>query len=182
MARLGEIARPQTSCPASVPAPQDIIAVKAAALLPETGRALIAAAPSEMLGAGEPIAAGFEMRMMPCGLYAACIRLPEGFVRMVSVKMRGWRVPAGRLILPGDPEFGCQWSAEPGIAGCVSRPRVYLAGGGDSLLLRALGSDTEEDEPEWVRGWNVPDAVDGSEFVFPSALYPRLVAEIAEKL
>lgn len=188
MARLGEIARPQTSLTdrsalSAVPWPEDIIGLKVASLLGEIGSELIREAPAEVLG-GAPVKSGGEMtmRMMPCGLYGAEVRLPEGFLRLMSVKMAGWRRGVHTLVLPASEEWTRQWSEERGIAGCPERPQAYLDRDADGMLLRLLCSDSEEDSLECLSGWCVPLLDEEGEFDFPEALYAELVGAIAAKL
>ncbi len=172
MKRLGELAGSLSSFPvASVPGPEDIIALKVESLLPEIGGKLLREASMEMLGAGVPIAAEVSAMLMPCGLYAAEVRLPDDFVRLTSVSLIGWQRSISRVIVPGDPGWECQWSAEPGIAGSPGRPRGYLDGG----LLRLIGTEGEV-EVEHIYGWRLPK---GLEFEFPELLYSELVKGIA---
>lgn len=186
MARLGEIARPQGQSQSQtelsdVPWPEDIIGVKVRSLLPEVGAGLIKEAPCVAPGcpvgglSGCPVA----MKEMPCGLYGAEVRMPEGFLRLVSVKMSGWRGSVYSLIRPEMSDWNRQWSPHPGIAGCAEWPRAYLDSDGEGLLLRLVGSLTSEESLEWLQIWTVPEVDDLGEFDFPEALYPELVGSIA---
>lgn len=179
MARLGEIALPQPLFDSSeIPSSADIVSLKVESLLPEAGRRLILGAPSEMLGLRGSVDTEKFMRMMPCGMYAAEILLPDGFLRLVSVRMGEWERNASSLILPDTSQWECQWSGEPGIAGCPERPKVYL----DCDILRAIGSVSESDTLMHLRFWSVPKADDAGNFLFPTSLYPALVGEIAASL
>ena len=179
MARLGEIARPRPSGELPViPAPADIICLKLESLLPEAGGNLINEASPELLGYGCRIDTDMSMRLMPCGMYAAEIPLPDDFLRLVSVKMKEWERNAIRPVMPGSAQWDCQWSAEPGIAGCPGRPRSYL----DGNILRAIGSTKETDTLMYLRCWSIPNADDEGKFRFPTVLYPALVSEIAARL
>ena len=189
MARLGEIARPQglaqsQSCSGDVPWPEDIIGLKARSLLPEVGAGLIREAPSgsdwtDPSDWSDP-AAG--MRELPCGLYAAEVRLPAGFLRLVSVKMSGWRGGVYSLPRPEMSDWNRQWSPHPAIAGCPEWPRAYLDSDSNGMLLRLVGSSTADDTPEWLHILTVPEVDEQGNFEFPAALYPELVGAIAEKL
>lgn len=184
MARLGEIARPQSALPVSgVPWPEDIIGLKVRSLLGETASMLIRKAPAESLGHGLSYVHGeTAMRKMPCGLYGAELPLPDGFLRLTSAKMAGWVCGVHSLILPGASDWSRQWSAEPGIAGCPERPRGYLDSTGGGLTVRLLGSESEDDMPEWLCGWCVPIISEEGEFDFPEGLYPELTATIAGRI
>lgn len=177
LARLGEIARPlPSSLIASGPA--EVIATKAESMLPEIGARLIMEAPAEALGDGYEMEAEVGMRMMPCGLYASEMQLPEGFLRPVSFKMSSWKRSVSRIVSTESAEWECQWSAESGIAGCPERPRLYM----ERSLLRALGSKTEEDTLSHFNYWAIPMADANGEFRFPKNLYPDLVGFISKNL
>lgn len=189
MARLGEIARPQglsESQPelSGVPWPEDIIGLKVRSMLPQVGAELIREAPLGVVGcpvvglSGSPV----SMKEMPCGLYGAEVRLPEEFLRLVSVKMSGWRGCIYSLISPEMSDWRRQWSPHPAIAGCAEWPRAYLDSDGEGLLLRLVGSVTAEESLEWLRLWTVPAVDDLGEFDFPEVLYPQLVGSIAGML
>ena len=185
MARLGEIARPQGALDSGgVPWPEDIVALRVSALLAEIGSRLLMDASAEALGGALRLLSDSDvgMRLMPCGLYGAEVRLPEGFLRLASVKMAGWRRSVVDLIGPDSAEWAGQWSPEPGIAGCPDRPRAYLDRDSEGLLLRLVGSESGEDVPEWLGVVDVP-VVDGAGgFDFPESLYPELVGNIARDL
>lgn len=174
MVRLGEISRPHTSVSASgIPSAADVVAAKAAALLPDVGARLIAGASLSQLAGGVAMEAEVAFRLMPCRLHAAEIQLPEDFLALVSLRMSGWERSVGRIVLPDSADWYCQWSEEPGIAGCPERPRVYL----DDNVLRAVGSGADA-EVEWFRGWKIPSPGADGKFHFPASLYPDLVAGI----
>lgn len=179
MVRLGEIAQPQPTLSATtIPGPADIVATKIKIMLPEIGSKLIRETSPDLLGNGEIAEPEFSMRKMPCGMYAAEIALPEGFLRMVSLKMESWSRSVGRLILSGSADGECQWSTESGIAGSPDRPRVYL----DGDIVRAVGSKTESDKIERFVCWQIPSVAEDGTFCFPAALYPILTSIIAAKL
>ena len=191
MARLGEIARPQSQSSASssavdVPWPEDIIGLKARSLLPEVGGSLIREAPLPLLDCGASHSPGtpevYAMRRMPCGLYGAEVRLPGGFLRLVSVKMSDWGRSAVSVVLPESSGWNRQWSVESGIAGCPDRPRAYVDSDGGGILLRLMGSGSEDAALEWLNVWSVPEIDSSGEFDFPETLYPDLVAGISGRL
>lgn len=136
-------------------------------------------APAEMLGGGETVDAEVLMRLMPCGLYAAEVDLPSRFLRLVSVGMAGWSRGVSRLLPPSSADWECQFSSEPGIAGCPSRPRAYIVAEGEGLRLRLLGSESADATLGWLRICTIPTP---SSFHFPPLLYPRLVSTLATKL
>ncbi len=174
MGRVGETAEPS---PSAIPGPGDIIALKVESLLPEVGERLLREAPIAMLGGGMPIEAEATSRLMPCGLYAAEVAVPEDFVRFVSAKMVGWERGVERIVCAGDAEWSCQWSEEAGIAGCAARPRGYMVVSDAGRVVRLMGCASPDSELELLRGWVTPHA---PEFHFPSALYPRLITEICK--
>ena len=174
MVRLGEISLSQTSVSAAgIPSPAEVIAAKVTSLLPEVGTKLICEASGSQLAGGMAMEAEAVFRLMPCGLHAAEIRLPEGFLVLTSLRMSGWRRSVSRLILPGSADWDCQWSEEPGIAGCQARPRVYM----DGNVLRAVGVEADS-AVEWLRGWKIPSPGSDGKFHFPGSLYPDLVGGI----
>ncbi len=177
MGSVGETAGPS---PSAIPGPAETIALRVESLLPEVGRKLLLEAPLALLGEGEALTdSTMTLRLMPCGLYAAEVALPEDFVRLVSVKMEGWEREIGNIIYIGEEEWGCQWSEEAGIAGCPVRPRGYVAAGVEGRVLRLVGSVAPTDALEWLRGWRLPY---GDAFSFPAPLYPPLVKEISSCL
>ena len=183
LAWLGEMAREEGSLsPAFAPGPADVVAMKVEALLPEIGSSLIRHAPQCSLGSGVEVGCGASMRVMPCGLYAAEVRMPVGFLRLVSARMSGWRSAVVRTELPDSAGWNRQWSAEPGIAGCPERPAAYLDRDAGGLLLRVIGSPGPDDTLSWLRVLTVPYAGGEGTFDFPGALYPELVGGIAARL
>lgn len=184
MARLGEIARPQDHMPESgAPWPEEIVSLKAGSLLAEVGACLIREAASESLGSGVAIACPEgSMRLMPCGLYAMELRLPEGFLRAASLKMAGWRGSVRTVIRQEMPDWNRQWSAHMGIAGCPEWPRAYLDSDADGMLVRLVGSAAADAVPERAGVWCVPSVDDEGGFEFPELLYPELVGAIADRL
>lgn len=205
MARLGEVPRPQQSLPSpssdfqadsqtplsGIPWPQDMMALKVRGLLPEVGSRLIreASLPLEgNVGEGTPCSVGLEVsaslvsRLMPCGLYAVEVQLPEDFLRIGSAKMGEWLHSVSETVAPRDSDWACQWSSEPGIAGCPTRPRAYLDSGSAGLLLRLVGSEGGEDALEWLRVWRIPVADEEGRFRFPAVIYPELVSALTKRL
>ncbi len=179
-ARLGEIPRPQGS-PSStkIPSPSEIIACKADDFLPEVGARVIKEASPELLTSAPSYDSEISMRIMPCGLYAAEMPLPASFLRLASVRMSGWSRSVRGLILPGSPEWDCQWSPETGIAGSPSRPKAYLDMSGGSPIIRAMASSSADDTPAELSCFCAPIPSADAVFIFPDTLYYALVAEIA---
>lgn len=192
MARLGEFPRPQQSMPplssgsgpflSDIPWPQDVMALKVRSLLPEAGSRLIREAEALPPSSGDSEPRDSVRRLMPCGLYAAEVPLPEDFLRMGAAKMGEWLHPVAETVAPEDPDWVCQWSSEPGIAGCPTRPRAYLDRSASGLLLRLIGSESKDDVLEWLGLWRIP-ALDGDgDFDFPAILYPGLLSSLAKGL
>ena len=92
--RIGEIA--------------DDVALMIGSMLPEVGAGIIRGSPLDRLGGGMLTVSETTSRLMPCGLYAVEATLPEDFLRLVSVKISGWRRPANSLILPGATAWECK--------------------------------------------------------------------------
>ncbi|MDE6018872.1 MAG: hypothetical protein K2G85_08695 [Muribaculaceae bacterium] len=183
MARLGEIPRPLSLHESEdIPSACEVMRNVISSLLPCEGTKLIKEANQEMLGGGEEWAGIVEKRLMPCGLYAAEVGLPESFLRLVSAKLSCWRRSVCRLISPGDPEWPRQWSSEPGIAGNPDRPRVYLDGDGDCLKLRMSGSEDPDYEIDRVCICAIPAVGEDGGFMFPPSLYVDLVDKISGKI
>lgn len=148
-------------------------------LLPEIGTSIIMNAPMARLGDGIPAATDTTSRLMPCGLHAIEIGLPNNFLRLISVKIPEWDHPANRLILPDDASWECQWSSEPGIAGCPARPRAYLDSDNEGRILRLIGSTNPDATPSYLQILTIPHAPD---FHFPTHLYPELLRAIVASL
>lgn len=182
MARLGESVQPSASCPGvEIPTVGDIIGKKIRSLLPMVGKRLIMEASSGELGGGKVMEATAALRLMPCKLYGAEIALPNDFLRLCSVKMKGWSHGLAAVVMPGEPGWSRQWSKEPGIAGCQERPRAYLVSEGGSVKIRAIGSAAESDSLEWLYGWQVPEVGSDGKFHFPDMLYPELIRDLILK-
>ncbi|MDE6696549.1 MAG: hypothetical protein K2K25_06685 [Muribaculaceae bacterium] len=183
MSRLGENPQPQPSYEGlDIPAPIDVIRQKILSLLPEIGSRLIREASSDSLGDGEVIDVSVVMRKMPCGLFAAEVKIPEDFLRVVSVKMSGWTRSVNQIIMPGDKEWSRQWSAEPGIAGNPDCPKAYIASADRGLILRLIGSEDEDDILDWVRICRFRTPENDASFYFPSSLYSALISEMTKLL
>ena len=183
MARLGEIARPQSQSSASssavdVPWPEDIIGLKVSSLLPEVGSRLIRESPLPLPDCGASSPEIYRMRQMPCGLYAAEVRLPVTFIRLESAMLSGWSIDVRSAVMPSSPEWSRQWSAEAGIAGCPVRPMAYFDSDSGGPLLRLVGSEMEAAGLEWLNVWTVPEADSSGGFDFPEVLYAELVGEL----
>ena len=179
LARLGEISvTPPSLSVSGVPTSVDIVAAKIKSILPEEGARLIKGASADELGGGmEMDSIVVNQKLMPCGLYAIEMEIPEDTLRLVSLKMSGWERKVSRLILPAMPEWDCQWSSESGIAGNPQRPRAYLEG----KILRAIGTP-ESASLERFYGWRIPVADTDGNFDFPAGLYPDLLGAIASRI
>lgn len=177
MLRLGENPQPQQSYEGlDILAPEDVIRQKIVSLLPEIGSRLIKEASLDSLGAGEDIDVLVAMRKMPCGMYAAEVKLPEDFLRLVSTKMLGWTRSVNQIITPGDMEWSRQWSGESGIAGSSRRPKVYMVNSDKGLILRLIGSEDEADALEWLRICRIPTPDADGTFHLTSSLYATLIS------
>lgn len=179
MSRLGENPRPLVSYEGlDIPSPANVIRKKIASLLPEIGSRLIMDSPSDRLGVGEPIEEVATMRKMPCGLFAGEVALPEDFLRLVAVKMEGWKRNVAQAICSSDMEWNRQWSAEAGIAGCPDAPRAYLVCEENAMKLRLMGSEEGIGSLEFLRICRSPSPDAAGTFHLPQALYPPLISEI----
>lgn len=187
MERLGEISRPHTPSGGQVPEdvgvpwPEEAVALKARGLLAAEGSRLLREASVDDLGCGGMDLSGVEAVKvsMPCGLYAAEVRMPEGYLRFAGARMSEWSRGATEVLERGSSGWSRQWSSEPGIAGCPVRPRAYLDSDSGGLLLRLVGSVSADDSLEWLGVWCVPELDAEGRFGFPAGLYFRLVEAIA---
>ena len=184
MTRLGEISRPQCQAEGmEVPWPEDVVKLKVASLLGEVGARLIRESPPDLPDSGgrmEP--ERVAMRLMPCGLHAAEVRLPGGFLRLVSVRMSDWSRGVRSAPGPSSPQWGRQWSAEPGIAGSPDMPRAYLDCDGEGPLLRLVGCRSDTATLESLAVWCVPEPDGSGTFEFPESLYGDLTGVIASRV
>ena len=182
MERLGEQPGSLPAAFAGAPSPCEVFAMRIRGLLPSAGRDLLEEAPAAMLAGAPSVVSVPDMRMMPCGLYAAILPLPEGFARLVSLRMESWTRAVCSCILPDSGEWERQYSREPGIAGCGCRPQAYLADGPSGLTLTAFGSDLPDDRLSHLLFWPTPEPDADGHFCFPSALYPALVTALSRSL
>lgn len=182
MERLGENPRPLSASASSagIPSVRQRMESRVASMLPEEGSDIIIEAERNLLSGGENLTASPEMRMLPCGLYGAEIAMPDDFLRLVSLKMNGWSRAVSVTAEPGAVDM--QWSGEPGIAGCASRPKAYIRLNPDGISLTAVGSVSSSDRVEHCLIWRVPSADGDGKFRFPASLYPKLAERIASKL
>lgn len=182
LARMGESAAPADAPLAGIPSPAVIAERKAASLLPEVGRRLLSEASPGMLAGAPSVASSIAARKMPCGLFAAEIALPDGFVRLASARMESWSRSVHEVLLPGSGGFARQWSDEPGIAGCPAHPRAYLLHSASGAALRLMGSEAATDTLSHLCAWCEPRPDSSGSFLFPAALYAALVGGMAEAM
>lgn len=184
MARLGENARPLSASESEygLPSARGLMERRVTKMLPEAGSTLILEASACQLAGGEPAGEAHSMQKLPCGLYGAMIGMPADFLRICTVKMAGWQSPVTEAVGIGSGDSGRKWSKHPGIAGCPSRPRVYVGMTDSGLMLTAVGSESATDTPDCCLIWRIPKADAEGRFRFPEALYPALVTLIATSL
>lgn len=178
--RLGETAGAEMQ--ADIFAPAEALRLKIISLLPAVGRRLIAGATADMLGGAENLKVESRMRKAACGLHACLIPLPPDFVRLVSLRMRGWRRSVNELTVPESDAYQRQWSEEAGIAGSPSRPMAYLCHEAGGPVIEAVGSVTAEDEAEHCLIWRAPAVGADGNFSFPAALYDGLVDSLVAEV
>ena len=175
MSALGETSGVSPSSGmAGIPTLRDILKRKISSFLPEAGKKLLVEASAEMLAGAEDYHAEVSARKVPAGLYAVDIPLPEDFVRLVSLRMRSWQRGVDKVFTSASDCFQRQYSAEPGIAGCPSRPQAYLGNG----ILTAIGSETASDTLEHLHLWRIPLPDSAGNFHFPAPLYPDLLTRL----
>lgn len=182
MSRMGETPEvsPSSSL-GSIPHISQILDRKIRSLVPEFGSKLILDAPLEKLTGAEEYTADITPRKSKCGLYAFDIPLPDDFLRLVSVRMKSWERAVLSVITPDSDKYLCQYSPEPGIAGCPSRPMAYLSPG----ILTAIGSASPSDSLDHLLLWRIPslspslsDSSSLSDSLsFPASLYPLLLSQ-----
>lgn len=183
MARLGEISPSPSPCLCEgLPSTTDMLKERVASLLPSIGKGLIAQASPGELGGGEDMAAEADMVLLPCGLYAADIPVPDGFLRFVSARMGEWNRAVVAVADPGSGSWSRQWSAEESIAGSPSLPRAYLCHADGVRVVRLVGSTSVSDTLLWLRGWGIPRPDAEGSFSFPRLLWPDLITKIAEMI
>lgn len=82
--------------------------------------------------------------------YVGRFRLPDDFLRLVSVRMKSWRRNA-RGIAEGDAGYPQQLSDYAGIRGNASNPIAAVAQGADGLYMELYSSASDDDTLEWFR-------------------------------
>jgi len=179
LSRLGETSSPSSAGSlAGIPTLSDILERKIRSLLSETGGRLLSEAPLDKLSGAESYEASIAARMTDCGLFAFDISLPDDFVRFVSAGMKSWKRNVSRLVMIDSDSHEWQWSKEPAVAGCPSRPKAYLNYGYGGFTLTLIGSESEEDTLGHLYLWRIPHIDDAGNFKFPSRLYPDLTAAL----
>lgn len=71
----------------------------------------------------------------PDGLFYAVIRIPEDFLRPVSVNMEGWVRPVYEFLPASGTPFLQQYSSVPGIGSGPSSPAAFITTDGDQLVI-----------------------------------------------
>ena len=71
----------------------------------------------------------------PDGLFYAVIRIPENFLRPVSVNMEGWVRPVYEFLLASGTQFLQQYSSVPGIGAGPSSPVAFITTDGEQLVV-----------------------------------------------
>ena len=71
----------------------------------------------------------------PDGLYYAVIRIPEDFLRPVSVNMEGWVRPVYEFLPASGTPFLQQYSSVPGIGAGPSSPVAFITTDGEKLVV-----------------------------------------------
>ena len=71
----------------------------------------------------------------PDGLFYAVIRIPEDFLRPVSVNMEGWVRPVYEFLPASGTPFLKQYSSVPGIGSGPSSPVAFITTDGDQLVI-----------------------------------------------
>ena len=71
----------------------------------------------------------------PDGLFYAVIRIPENFLRPVSVNMEGWVRPVYEFLPASGTQFLQQYSSVPGIGAGPSSPVAFITTDGEQLVV-----------------------------------------------
>ena len=71
----------------------------------------------------------------PDGLFYAVIRIPEDFLRPVSVNMEGWVRPVYEFLPASGTQFLQQYSSVPGIGAGPSSPVAFITTDGEQLVV-----------------------------------------------
>lgn len=111
--------------------------------------------------------------------YVGSFKLPDDFLRLVSVRMSDWKRSA-RAITEDDAEYFEQLSEFAGIRGNPNKPIAALVQGSDGLYLELYSSESLDATIKWFRYIAMPETntengKDDSTFELPSKLVPSIV-------
>ncbi len=183
LSRLGEYSPSSaTGRLDGIPTMADSLERKIRSLLPDVGGRLISEASPDKLSGADSYDASIVVRTADCGLFAFDIPLPDDFVRLVSAGMKSWKRNVSHLIMIDSVSHEWQWSKQPAVAGCPSRPKAYLNYGYGGFIITLIGSESDEDSLARLYLWCQPKIDADGNFKFPSPLYPALVAALASAL
>lgn len=181
LARLGIEASGGISTTLSARSDADIVREAIRAMLSAYGGMVTEASPEDVAD-GEIISPEVSFTEMPCGLYAAVMRLDADVIRVSAVKMKSWSRSAEGAVPASSPAGVRLWSGEPGIAGSPAGPTAYLAAGSAGLTLYAMGSPSRDDRLECLKVWKTLSVTPDGRFSFPARLYPLLLDRLTEEV
>lgn len=108
--------------------------------------------------------------------YVGRFKLPSDFLRLVSVRMDGWKRPA-RVITEDDTEYYEQLSQYAGIRGNPHKPIAAIVQGPDGLYMELYSSTSKSDGIRWFRYISDPvsASTDDTELGIPEKLVASVV-------
>lgn len=181
LARLGMDPAPALPSAVSSCSDSDIVRDAVRAMLPSMGGVVAEASADDVMD-GDDISPEVTFTEMPCGLFAAVMRLDADVVRVCSVKMRGWSRPVAAVAPVSSPSAARLWSPEAGIAGSPSNPSAYLTAGPSGLTLHAMASSDRSDTLEYLKVWKTPTVTPDGRYSFPARLHPLLLDRLTESI
>ncbi|MDY5632539.1 MAG: hypothetical protein SPF56_08640 [Bacteroidaceae bacterium] len=104
----------------------------------DAARAVCEAAPTHMLGRGEPFAESIKWKHAR-GIGMGSIHLPDDFMRLITFQMSDWSRAVTTAISEDSPQYALQCSRYPGISGNPQNPVVAITVQPIGLVLEFYG-------------------------------------------
>lgn len=101
-------------------------------------RIVLTLAPAEQIDTAVPLHGSLSWRGEP-GIGMGLLRLPDDYLRLLSVKLSDWQRPA-RIISETDPEYAWQSSRYLGVKGNPDRPVAALVRYPEGLCVECYSS------------------------------------------
>lgn len=111
--------------------------------------------------------------------YVGSIKLPDDFLRLVSIRMSDWKCSA-RAITEDDAEYFEQLSEFAGIRGNPNKPIAAIVQGSDGLYMELYSSNSLTASIKWFRYIAMPEdktgeGNDGGTLDLPSKLVSSII-------